>query len=126
MRRALSSESGFLEFFDLGFGLLRLLLFLLPSLRVQGSGVTEHTKVQVDFELDFLDGFEDGIFKGVEKIKEDFRASINRYPLILLLAKQTQENGFLKGEDNFLTLGLGFLAKRKIRKTQKNKINFKK
>lgn len=84
MRRALSSESRFLGFFDLGFGLLRLLLFLLPSLRVQGSGVTEHKKVRVDFELDFLDGFEDGIFKGREERKEEFRASINRYSLILL------------------------------------------
>lgn len=37
MRLALSSESGFLEFLDLGFGLVG----SLPSLRDHGSGVTE-------------------------------------------------------------------------------------
>lgn len=53
MRRALSSESGFLGCFDLGFGLLRLLL--LPSLSVHGSGVTEQETV-VGFGLGFLVG----------------------------------------------------------------------
>lgn len=53
MRRALSSESGFLGCFDLGFGLLRFLL--LPSLSVHGSGVTEQETV-VGFGLGFLVG----------------------------------------------------------------------
>lgn len=39
MRRALSSESGFLGFLERGFGLL--LLLLLPVLRVHGSGEME-------------------------------------------------------------------------------------
>lgn len=51
MRRALSSESGFLACFDLGFGLFRFLL--LPSLSVHGSGVTEQTNM-VGFGLGFL------------------------------------------------------------------------
>lgn len=61
MRRALSSERGFLGFFDLGFGLLR--LEELPSLRDQGSGLMEQSNV--GFRVPFLAGFGGG-FNGVE------------------------------------------------------------
>lgn len=89
IRRALSSESGFLRFLDLGFGLL-------PSLRDQGSGVIEQLQRKVvAFGLDLWiwgvlegGGFEeDGILRGGFMVavvaaadghrKEDFRASIS-------------------------------------------------
>lgn len=45
MRLALSSESGFLEFLDLGFGLVG----SLPSLRDHGSGVTEEEEEEEEW-----------------------------------------------------------------------------
>lgn len=74
IRRALSSESGFLGRFDLGFGLLTFLL--LPSLSVHGSGVTEQ-ETMVCFGLGLLVGLCDGDFNGVEQRNEDCRASID-------------------------------------------------
>lgn len=73
MRRALSSESGFFGFLDLGFGLLRLLS--LPSLRVHGSGLREHENL-VRLKLGFLEDLEYGVFKGMEHRKEECRASM--------------------------------------------------
>lgn len=71
IRRALSSESGFLGFLDFGFGLVGS-----PSLRVQGSGVTEERIWFLG-----LDGFEGKRVlwngrKGVLVRKEDLRESI--------------------------------------------------
>lgn len=48
IRRALSSDSGFLAFLDLGFGLEGL-----PSLRDQGSGVTDEWMMKIGDFLDF-------------------------------------------------------------------------
>lgn len=72
MRRALSSESGFLGFLDLGFGLLGS-----PSLRDHGSGLTDDlTRI-----LNFVDGFEGNGFDRYGKTrllqrKDDFSDSI--------------------------------------------------
>ena len=80
MRLALSSESGFLEFLDLGFGLVG----SLPSLRDHGSGVTEEEEewiVVLGFvdEGDLLEG-KSGIGSGMLVRKVDlklrFRESI--------------------------------------------------
>lgn len=78
IRRALSSERGFLGFLDFGFGLASLLL-LLPSLSDQRSGVIEKTMVVGLSEC--LDGFVDGFLRGGGRSKEvprkeDLRASI--------------------------------------------------
>lgn len=66
MRRALSSESGFFGFLLLGFGLCKCLL--LPSLRVQGSGVWEEhrKKVEVCLGLGSLESSQDWTFSGIE------------------------------------------------------------
>lgn len=78
MRRALSSESGFLEFFDRGLGLLG----SLPSLRDQGSGVTEEW-IGI---LGFVEGgFGEGRSGVVVRRKEDLRASISSLVLVLVL-----------------------------------------
>lgn len=67
MRRALSSESGFLECLDLGLGLFG----SLPSLRDHGSGVTEEDEWMG--VLGFVeDGFREGR-SGIVVRKEDLR-----------------------------------------------------
>ena len=73
MRRALSSDSGFLEFLDLDFGFSRL-----PSLRVHGSGVTEDKTITgLVLDLRFFEGLEGWVLNGVVQMKEDFRTSID-------------------------------------------------
>lgn len=83
MRRALSSVSRFLGFMYLGLGFVMSLL-LLPSLRDQGSGVTEEEWIGI---LGFFEGgFGQGRSGVVVKRKEDFRESIfTSYLQILFL-----------------------------------------
>jgi hypothetical protein len=78
MRRALSSESGFLEFFDRGLGLLG----SFPSLRDQGSGVTEEWMGILGF---VEGGFGEGRSGVVVRRKEDLRASISSLVLVRVL-----------------------------------------
>lgn len=85
IRRALSSESGFFAFMDLGLGLLG----SLPSLRDQGSGVTEE-RMRIFKGLD--EGWRGDDRNGtVVRKKEDWRESISQLLLTLVLC-------FLRGK----------------------------
>lgn len=106
MRLALSSESGFLEFLDLGFGLVG----SLPSLRDHGSGVTEEEEewiVVLGFvdEGDLLEG-KSGIGSGMLVRKVDlklrFRESIcfTVYTVFQCFWVATR---CINGEDNVLS-----------------------
>lgn len=86
MRRALSSDSGFLGFLDLGLGLLG----SLPSLRDQGSGVTEEWMVILGF---VEGGCGEGRSGLIERRKEDFRESISSslVPSLIVLLLRGKE-----------------------------------
>lgn len=95
MRRAFSSESGFLGFLDLGFGLLKF-----PSLRDHGSRETaQEMVVALGFDLGVLFwDFGNGELKGVVQINEDFRDSMSGNGQLWCLRRginpiQVTENG---------------------------------